>query len=295
MGYGGGLGATYGSGYGGAYGSGFTGGYGSGYGGGLGYGGGMYGRSSFGLARGGSSDLETSSRNAFSSVERIVSAFVSVAQMLESTYEAMFSSFRAVLGVAEQFGHLKGHLLSVVSALALFRWLRRMVGKALQAMGLTPPPFLNPATLDLTDANFDLETSPHDRARTWPFVVFFAVAIGGPYLIWRFLIAPETARAAENADRRKPVRVKAVWDFDASRSDELSFRTGDILTVHPPGVADSREWLMAEFDGKRGLVPANYIRLIRGQESHPSGNEPFDENFHVERPRAKNSRGEPDA
>ncbi len=32
--------------------------FGTGYGGSLGYGGGMYGRSSFGLARGGSSDLE---------------------------------------------------------------------------------------------------------------------------------------------------------------------------------------------------------------------------------------------
>jgi multisubunit Na+/H+ antiporter MnhB subunit len=27
-------------------------------------------------------------------------------------------------------------------------------------------------------------------AKTWPFVLFFAVAIGGPYLIWRWLVAP---------------------------------------------------------------------------------------------------------
>ena len=43
------------------------------------------------------SPAQASSRNAFSSIESIVSAFVSVAQMLESTYEAMFSSFRCAV------------------------------------------------------------------------------------------------------------------------------------------------------------------------------------------------------
>ena len=30
-------------------------------------------------------------------------------------------------------------------------------------------------------------------------------------------------------DPRVPVKVRAVWDFDASRADELSFRVNDIL------------------------------------------------------------------
>jgi hypothetical protein len=49
---------------------------------------------------------------------------------------------RAVIGVADQFGRLKGHLLGIVSALAMLRWLRRMVGRALQLLGVSPPPYL---------------------------------------------------------------------------------------------------------------------------------------------------------
>lgn len=46
---------------------------------------------------------EQNSRNAFQSVESVVYAFNSVSQMLESTLNAFYSSFRAVLGVADQF------------------------------------------------------------------------------------------------------------------------------------------------------------------------------------------------
>ena len=41
-----------------------------------------------------SEPLQASSRNAFAGIESLVSAVVNIAQMLESTYEAMFSSFR---------------------------------------------------------------------------------------------------------------------------------------------------------------------------------------------------------
>jgi hypothetical protein len=48
-----------------------------------------------------------SSRNAFQSIEAVVSAVASVANMLNSTHNAVFSSFRAVIGVVEQFSILK--------------------------------------------------------------------------------------------------------------------------------------------------------------------------------------------
>lgn len=68
------------------------------------YGGGMYGRPYNDYQE---SDFvrlaEQNSRNAFQSVESVVYAFNSVSQMLESTLNAFYSSFRAVLGVADQF------------------------------------------------------------------------------------------------------------------------------------------------------------------------------------------------
>ena len=55
-------------------------------------------------------------------------------------------------------------------------------------------------------------------------------------------------------DKRKPVKARAAWDYEASRSDELSFRANDVLTVYPPRPNDPREWLTAELDGKKGCA-----------------------------------------
>lgn len=48
-----------------------------------------------------------SSRGAFQSIESVVNAFASVANMLSSTHNAVFSSFRAVIGLVEQFSTMK--------------------------------------------------------------------------------------------------------------------------------------------------------------------------------------------
>jgi peroxin-13 len=53
---------------------------------------------------------EESSRGAFQSIESVVHAFSAVSAMFESTYYAVYNSFRAVVGVADQFYRLKTHL-----------------------------------------------------------------------------------------------------------------------------------------------------------------------------------------
>ena len=53
---------------------------------------------------------EESSRNAFQSIESVVHAFSAVSSMFESTYYAVFNSFRAVVGVADQIYRLKTQL-----------------------------------------------------------------------------------------------------------------------------------------------------------------------------------------
>lgn len=128
-GYGGGVGSmygnsmygspysSYGSNYGGygsglnSFGSGFGsyGGFGSGVGGYGSYGGG-YNR--FGNSNGHPMDpenrfiqiAEESSRPAFQSIESLVGAIGNIASMLDSTFFAITSSFRAILGVAANFG-----------------------------------------------------------------------------------------------------------------------------------------------------------------------------------------------
>lgn len=56
---------------------------------------------------------EEKSRSTFASVENVVRAFNSLAMMVDNTFFAMTSSFRAVLSVAENFGKLRtmfGHI-----------------------------------------------------------------------------------------------------------------------------------------------------------------------------------------
>lgn len=73
---------------------------------------------------------EESSRPAFQSIESLVQAFHSVSMMLDSTFNAVYTSFRAVLGVAENFGRLRSLLGQFFSSIALFRafiWLYKKV------------------------------------------------------------------------------------------------------------------------------------------------------------------------
>lgn len=126
--YGNGFGGGYNSygGYGGGY-SGFGGGYGSGYGGGMGMG---YNRYS---GNGAVNPMdpesrfiqmaEESSRPAFQSIESLVGAIGNIAAMLDSTFFAMTSSFRAILGVAANFGRLRGVFAQFWSTFAILRGL----------------------------------------------------------------------------------------------------------------------------------------------------------------------------
>ncbi|KAG0318125.1 HOG (high osmolarity glycerol) pathway protein [Dissophora globulifera] len=54
-------------------------------------------------------------------------------------------------------------------------------------------------------------------------------------------------------------QARALYDFDAENSSELSFRDGEVLWIHCrqfPG------WLLGEMEGKTGLVPENYVQLL---------------------------------
>lgn len=96
--------------------------YGSSYGGYGGYGGGYNSYNSLGGYPNLTGDdherrfiqyAEEKSRNTFASVESVVRAFNSLAMMVDNTFFAMTSSFRAVLSVAENFGRLRtmfGHI-----------------------------------------------------------------------------------------------------------------------------------------------------------------------------------------
>jgi peroxin-13 len=191
-----------------AYAGGFTGGYGySGYSG-LGnsyspygmynamYGG--YGMNRFGSCiddgsgSGFAQQAELSSRQAFQSIESVVQAVGSVAAMLESTFQAVYNSFRAVIGVADHMSRLRAHLTRIFSALAIFRTLKWLAYRLLNFLRLRTPTGLedelwSQAGAD-TIANAAAEIDPSGVSRSsWPVMLFFAIVVGGPWLIWKFL------------------------------------------------------------------------------------------------------------
>ncbi|XP_077545450.1 peroxisomal biogenesis factor 13 isoform X3 [Haemaphysalis longicornis] len=286
--YGSGYSSGYGSGYGytspygsglsplySRYGYGASGyGYGSGYGGMYGTGGlygtgGMYGA---GGMYGGAGPLtqlaEESTRGAFHSVEAVVQAFASVSLLLESTYGALQSSFRAVVGVADQFGRLRLHLAQTLSALALLRSLRWLLARAWYLLtgrrgGVAAA---EAAWGQAASGGAGLPpTPPGDGSSSWPIVAFFGFVVGAPWLLWRIFAAAaanKETRWASGADEHY-VAV-AQFDFQADGPNELSLVTGQELRLAPRELQPRvRGWLLASVDGTRvGLVPANYVKVL---------------------------------
>ena len=174
--------------YGGMYSSPYSsmyGGYGS-------YGGYGNGYNRFGYGQGDSvssfaRQAEESSRPAFQSIESIVGAFSSVSMMLDSTFQAVYNSFRAVIGVADNFSRMKMQFAQIFSAFALFRTVRYLYRKLLELLRLRPRGFAEDAWTEAGDAVQVAEASRPGGKSSWPVLMFFAIIMGGPWLIWKFL------------------------------------------------------------------------------------------------------------
>ena len=297
-GYGSGMGfGGYGA-YSGLTGMGGYGGYGGyGYGGIGGYGGygrmGLYGHNT---GPDDSNDFirlaEESSRQAFQSIESIVHAFASVSMMLESTYFAVHSSFRAVLGVADHFSKLRGHMAHVISSLAIIKTLNWFLRRIAFLMGVTRvdpnderiwseaelSASLSPADLlnGAADAASGLQQQQR-KSQSWPILIFFAVVFGTPWLIWKLLLrisGPTTAGGQQQQDGEAATAhwitgegehyvAKGLYDFQTDRTGEVAFTAGQQLRIAPKWLQPAvRGWILAS-DGKNvGLVPTSYITII---------------------------------
>ncbi|XP_026212718.1 peroxisome biogenesis factor 13 [Anabas testudineus] len=249
--------------------------YGGGYGGGYGLGG--YNRFSH------TEDIapsrfvqqaEESSRGAFQSIESIVQAFASVSMMLDATFSAVYNSFRAVLDVANHLTRLRAHLTRVLSAFALVRTLRYFYRRLQRLLGRRSDAEVEDLWADSASDALATSTSrgfgagmEDQTVKSWPIFLFFAVVLGGPYLIWKLLST--SSGSEENSTNWASgeddhVVARAEYDFSAASDEEISLRAGDMLNLAPkeqqPRV---RGWLLASLDGQTtGLVPANYVKVL---------------------------------
>lgn len=217
---------------------------------------------------------EESSRGAFQSIESIVQAFASVSMMLDATFSAVYNSFRAVLDVANHLTRLRAHLTRVLSAFALVRTLRYLYRRLQRLLGRRSDSEVEDLWADSTSDALATSSSKgygaameDQTVKSWPILLFFAVVLGGPYLIWKLLSSSSNSEeTATNwaSGEDDHVVARAEYDFSAASEEEISVRAADMLNLAPkeqqPRV---RGWLLASVDGQTtGLVPANYVKVL---------------------------------
>lgn len=155
----------------------------------------MYNRySNYGNQSTGSSFVrraEENSQAAFQSVESIVHAFGSISMMLESTHFAMLNTFRAVLGAADHFSRMKSHVLTAIGAIAIIKTLKTLCKKILYMLGLMKNSGVESEVWSEVNSTVSAVTSGDGAevktTKSWPIVMFFAVVLGVPWVIWKML------------------------------------------------------------------------------------------------------------
>lgn len=265
---------------------------GGGYGGGMGMGGmgGMGGPEEFSLTQ----RMESNTRATFDVIQSVVGAFGGFAQMLDSTYMATHSSFMAMVGVAEQFGHLKHYLGGIFSIFALIRWIKRVMYRL---TGRTPPPELYGPEEVKTLANTESIEGTEDGAlqitengesttelaeeqqeqqvvhvsRKRPVIIFLALVTGLPYLIYKLIQRSKEYRARQQRmmipqySGGPPDTARVIHDFVAENPIELTIRRGELISVLSkvdPATGGPCDWWQGRTaNGSIGIFPANYVQI----------------------------------
>jgi len=211
------------------------------------------------------SSLQASTAPAFAVLESLVTAFTSLAQLVESTYMATHSSFFAMVGVADQLGSVKTYLGQVLGVFSVLRLGKRIIawlrGKSVKtdgwanewSTGIGP----NPRT----------GADPSRRPSAKPLILFLLSAVGLPYLMSRLvkmLIASQQRQqqhGIENIDPTKLTFARAKWEFQAGEGWELGLGRDEIVAVlekRDEG-SDAGWWRGRTRDGRIGWFPGNYV------------------------------------
>lgn len=228
-----------------------------------------------------SQQAETTTRQAFESVESVVRTFSSIAMMLDSTYQAVFNSFRAVLSVSDHMSRLRSHFNNIFTTLAflpLFRYVMKRLGYLLAWMRngsrAANEELLWQESSEMVDLpnnnNLTNLTNNLNNTTTWPVLLFFTVVTTGPWLLWKLLSAFTNKQHNHkhhewNKKQTNHYIAHAQYDFVGSQGDELSFKKDSKLIVAPEEfqTTSPKGWLMASVDGEKvGLIPRNYVKIV---------------------------------
>ncbi|XP_063984279.1 peroxisomal membrane protein PEX13 [Diachasmimorpha longicaudata] len=273
----------------GGYRPGFVGGYGGynsyGFGSNLGYGGSYGGYGSYGNSYGSpygnfghpSGDVENrfvqfaeeSTRPAFQSIESIVHTFSSVTMMLESTFFAMTSSFKAILSVADNVGRVRNMFGQLLSTFALIRFLKWLYRKIMFQLGLRPDDPNSDAVWQKTV--LEVANGEKTGPSTWPILIFLGLLVGIPYLIHKLVSQNIPQNTINQNDPKEWFKCKepvfsatAAYDFTAATPEEMSLRAGQKVWLAPESLQPKNlpGWSKATDSVNVGLIPSNYVTLV---------------------------------
>ncbi|KAG8038091.1 hypothetical protein G9C98_006416 [Cotesia typhae] len=191
---------------------------------------------------------EESTRPAFQSIQSIITTFSSVTMMLESTFMAMTSSFRAILSVAENVGKVRSMFVQLWNTFALIRfakWLYKYVVYKLAAEGEKGP-------------------------STWPILLFFSLLAVIPYLVHKLVNSVQQSKPAAAINPQfwfelnEPVYwATAMYDFNAGSPEEISLKAGQKVWLAPQSLQPKNMpgWSRATDKTRVGFIPSNYINV----------------------------------
>lgn len=209
--------------------------------------------------------LQQSTAPAFAIIESIVTAFTSLAQLVESTYMATHSSFFAMVGVADQLGSLKTYLGQVLGVFSILRLGRRIINWLRGKKQPPPSGWANEWSHGLPGG----PNTPKPSAK--PLLLFLMSAIGLPYLMSRLvklLIANQQQQQGQVMDANgmidpsKLTFARARWDFRPNEEWELGLAPDEIVAVlerREGQGGDAGWWRGRTRDGRTGWFPGNYV------------------------------------
>ncbi|EDW32297.1 GL10505 [Drosophila persimilis] len=220
---------------------------------------------------------EASSRPAFQSIESLVSAIGNIASMLDSTFFALTSSFRAILGVAANFGRLRSVFAQFWTTFAIFRglkWIYRKILFWLRLSNLDPSSeAFKKAFAEALNENHSQvgggPQPPRKRNSPWPVLAFISFIFTAPYLIMKLLGSVTNTAQEEARNPSKwvaPIHTQAVYDFAGRNQSELSLSAGQSLQVAPREIQQTLNllntgWALATTNGQTsGIIPISYVK-----------------------------------
>jgi len=212
--------------------------------------------------------LESTTHATFTLLHSIVQTFSGVAQMLESTFMATHSSFFAMVGVVEQFSHLRNAIGSVLGLFGLIRWLKDVVSGRHSAgeMGGEFRDFVNgQSVLPHNAPNTPGTPKPSKK----PLIIFFLAIFGIPYAMHK-LIRVLASRYPHHSNNQNLASLppldpsqlqfaRALYPFQASNQNEVSLKQNEIVAI------------VAKLDPRSGMEVDPRISLVADGASGDAG------------------------